>query len=180
MKSLKQYSIPFTGLKIGQHQFTFEVGDRFFNEFEYSLVKQGLLKVDLLLEKQETMLVLDFHITGYIKLNCDKCLADYPHQINAKDRLIAKFSNIEDLQDSEEVMVLSKNDSEIDTSSFIYEMINLAAPYINVCEDPGNLSDCDQEMLSKLKEFSEEQEQEKEKSDDNDPRWDKLKNISKN
>ncbi|TKC00413.1 YceD family protein [Pedobacter cryophilus] len=178
MKSLKQYSIPFTGLKIGQHQFTFEVDDRFFNEFEYSLVKQGLLKVDLLLEKQETMLVLDFHITGHIKLNCDKCLADYPHQLDAKDRLIAKFSNIEDLQDTEEVMVLSKNDSEIDTSSFIYEIINLSAPYINVCEDPGNLSACDQEMLSKLKEFSEEQEQEK--SDDNDPRWDKLKNISKN
>ena len=178
MKSLKQYSIPFTGLKIGQHQFTFEVGDPFFNEFEYSLVKQGLLKVDLLLEKQETMLVLDFHITGHIKLNCDKCLSDYPHQLNTTDRLIAKFSNFEDLQDTEEVMVLAKNDSEIDISSFIYEMVTLGAPYVNVCEKPGELSTCDQEMLSKLKEFSEEQEQEK--SDDNDPRWDKLKNISKN
>ena len=47
LKSLKQYSIPFTGLKIGQHQFGFDVDSTYFNEFEYSLVKKGLLKVNL-------------------------------------------------------------------------------------------------------------------------------------
>lgn len=177
MKSLKQYSIPFTGLKIGQHQFNFEVGGTFFNEFEYSLVKEGLLKIDLVLEKQETMMVLDFQITGVIHLNCDRCLSDFPYQVHTKDRLIAKFSDVEEQLDTEEVMILSKNDSEIDVSSFIYEMINLAAPYVNVCEDPGNTVACDQEMISKLEELAQTQE---EKSDDNDPRWDKLKNISKN
>lgn len=176
MKSLKQYSIPFTGLKIGQHQFNFEVDGRFFNEFEYSLVKNGELKVELILEKQETLMVLDFHIAGTIQLNCDRCLADFPYQIDTKDRLIAKFSESEDLEESEEVLVLSKNDIEVDTSGFIYEMINLAAPYINLCEDPGNLDSCDQEMLSKIAELSQEQEN----NDSNDPRWDALKNIKKN
>jgi uncharacterized protein len=177
LKSLKQYSIPFTGLKIGHHQFTLEVDDKFFNEFEYSLIKSGLLKVDLLMEKQETMLVLDFEISGTVQLNCDRCLAGYSHQLNAKDRLIAKFSNIEDLNDVEEVLVLSKNDSEVDLSSFIYEIITLVAPYVNVCEDPGNTSFCDLEMIGKLKELEVEQEQE---SDDSDPRWDILKKIRKN
>lgn len=177
MKSLKQYSIPFTGLKIGQHQFNFEVDGSFFNEFEYSLVKQGLLKVDLVLDKQETMMVLDFRVTGVIQLNCDRCLSDFPHQINTNDRLIAKFSDIEEHLDTEEVVILSKNDSEIDVSGFIYEIINLAAPYVNVCDDPGNTSDCDQDMIAKLDELAHSQE---EKSDDSDPRWDKLKNISKN
>lgn len=176
MKSLKQYSIPFTGLKIGQHQFNFEVDGRFFNEFEYSLVKDGSLKVELILEKQETLMVLDFHIVGSIQLNCDRCLADFPYQIDTKDRLIAKFSESEDLEESEEVLVLSKNDIEVDTSGFIYEMINLAAPYINLCEDPGKLTYCDQEMLSKLAELSQEQEN----NETNDPRWDALKNIKKN
>jgi uncharacterized protein len=177
LKSLKQYSIPFTGLKIGQHQFSFEVSGNFFNEFEYSLVKQGLLKVDLVLDKQETMMVLDFQITGVIHLNCDRCLSDFPYQVSTKDRLIAKFSDIEEQLDTEEVMILSKNDSEIDISAFIYEMINLAAPYVNVCEDPGNTTACDQDMISKLDELVQTQE---DKSDDSDPRWDKLKNISKN
>lgn len=177
MKSLKQYSIPFTGLKIGKHQFTFEVDDTFFNEFEYSLVKQGLLKVDLALEKQETMLVLDFQITGVVQFNCDRCLSDFPYQLSTKDRLIAKFSDIEGQLNTEEVMILSKNDSEIDVSEFIYEIINLAAPYVNVCDDPGNTAACDQDMISKLEELAQTQE---EQSDDDDPRWDKLKNISKN
>ncbi len=177
MKSLKQYSIPFSGLKIGQHQFAFEVDGHFFDEFEYSLVKDGLLKVELLMDKQETMMVLDFHITGMIQLNCDRCLADFQYQVGAKDRLIAKFSEIEDLMDTEEVVILTKNENQIDVSAFIYEMINLAAPYINVCDDPGNTPACDLEMLSKLKEFSELQEQ---KNDRDDPRWDALKNIRKN
>lgn len=176
MKSLKQYSIPFTGLKIGQHQFNFEVDGSFFDEFEYSLVKNGALRVALILEKQETLMVLDFHIIGTIQLNCDRCLADFSYQIDTKDKLIAKFSESEDLEESEEVLVLSKNDIEIDTSGFIYEMINLAAPYINLCEDPGNLTSCDQEMLLKLAELSQEQEN----NEINDPRWDALKNIKKN
>ena len=110
-------------------------------------------------------------------MNCDRCLSDFPYQVHTKDRLIAKFSDVEEQLDTEEVMILSKNDSEIDISGFIYEMINLAAPYVNVCDDPGNTEACDQEMISKLEQLVQTQE---EKSDDSDPRWDKLKNISKN
>ncbi len=176
MKSLKQYSIPFTGLKIGQHQFNFEVDKDFFEEFEYSLVKNGLLQVNLALEKQQTLMVLDFHIKGSIQLSCDKCLADFPNQIETKDRLIAKFTESEDLADSEEVVIINKNENEIDVSGFIYEMINLAVPYISICDEPGKMESCDQEMLQKIEELSIAQE----KSDDNDPRWDILKNIRKN
>nr|MBC7611528.1 DUF177 domain-containing protein [Pseudopedobacter sp.] len=178
MKSLKQYSIPFTGLKIGQHQFSFEADGTFFDNFEYSLVKNGILKIDLVLDKQETLMVLNFHIKGNIQLSCDRCLADFPHQIDTQDKLIAKFSESEDLEESEEVMVLSKNDIEVDTSGFIYEMINLAAPYINLCENPGETTSCDKEMLLKLKEFSLDNEEENNES--NDPRWDALKSIKKN
>ena len=92
MKSLQQYSIPFTGLKLGVHQFEFGVDDSFFKEFEYSLVKSGKLKVDLDLEKQETMMILHFHIYGGIKLGCDVCLADYPYQVDFKERQIAKLN----------------------------------------------------------------------------------------
>ncbi|WP_442794358.1 YceD family protein [Pelobium manganitolerans] len=176
MKSLKQYSIPFTGLKLGQHQFDYEVDKSFFDEFEYSLVKDGKLKVNLLLEKQETMMLLDFHIKGEIVLNCDKCLADFPKTVETEERLIAKFTESDDLADSEEVMVITKNETEIDVSTFIYEMINLTVPYINVCEDPGNTPACDKEMLSKIAELSVENEE----GTAQDPRWDALKNIRKN
>lgn len=176
MKSLKQYSIPFTGLKIGHYQFDYDVDRSFFDEFEYSLIKDGKLKVKLDLEKQETLMILDFKIEGEIQLNCDKCLADFPSQISVSDRLIAKFSENDDLGDIEEVMVIKKNEVEIDVSSFIYEVITLAAPYVSVCNEPGKLPTCDQEMLNKLNEFLVEQD----KNELTDPRWDILKNIKKN
>jgi len=176
LKSLKQYSIPFTGLKIGHYQFDYDINRSFFDEFEYSLIKDGALKVILDLEKQETLMVLNFKIEGEIQLNCDKCLANFPSFISVNDKLIAKFSDNEDLGDTEEVLIIKKNEVEIDVSSFIYEIITVAAPYVNICEDPGKLSTCDQDILSKLNDFLVEQD----KKELTDPRWDILKNIKKN
>ena len=177
MKSLQQYSIPYTGLKLGVHQFEFEVDDAFFSEFEYSLVKSGNLKVELELEKQETMLILQFHISGEIKLSCDVCLADYPYPVEIKERQIAKFTNDENLEDdTEEIIVLTKNEHEINVSALIYEYITLAAPYISRCEDEGNTEWCDREMIEKLDQLS---GRDQEETEGEDPRWEALKNIKK-
>lgn len=176
MKSLREYLIQFTGLKLGKHQFEFEIDEKFFQEFEYSLVKNGKLKVDLELDKQETMLILQFHISGEIFVSCDVCLSDFPSPVQIEERQIVKFSNDENLEDdTDEIIVLTKNDHEIDVSGLIYEYINLAVPYINRCEDPGKTTWCDQEMLEKLKDLS----REKEEPNNADPRWDALKNIKK-
>lgn len=175
MKSLQQYSIPYTGLKLGTHDFEFEVNDAFFGEFEYSLVKSGTLKVDLKLEKQETMLIMDFHIAGEMKLGCDVCLADYPYQVEIDERQIAKFSGDADLEDdTEEIIVLAKNESEINVAGLIYEYTTLAVPYINRCEDEGNTEWCDQEMIEKLNQLAGGSGNES-----TDPRWEALKNIKK-
>lgn len=177
LKPLQQYHIPFTGLKTGKHQFAYQIDKHFFDEFEYSLVKDGALDVRLELDKQETFLILQFHILGSIQIACDVCLADYPFAIDFKERLLVKFSDNEDwVNDTDEVLILSKNDHEIDVSLPIYDYINLAVPYISRHDD---VSQCDQEMIAKLKELSVEQKEQKENVD---PRWDALKkiNINKN
>ena len=177
MKSLQQYSIPYTGLSLGIHQFEFEAGDAFFSEFEYSLVKSGSLKVTLNLEKQETMMILQFHISGEMKLGCDVCLADYPYEVEIDERQIAKFTSNADLEeDTEEIIVLTKNENEINVASLIYEYITLAVPYINRCDDEGNTEWCDQEMIEKLNQLSGGSNEESENAD---PRWEALKNIKK-
>ena len=177
MKSLQQYRIPYTGLKLGVHKFQFDVDDAFFNEFEYSLVKSGKLKVDLEFEKQETLLILQFRISGEIKCSCDVCLADYPFEIHIEERQIAKFTNDANLEDdTEEIIVLTKNDHEIDVSALIYEYINLAVPYISRCKDEVNTTWCDKGMIAKLDQLSGKSEQE---TDNADPRWETLKNIKK-
>lgn len=173
MKSLQEYRIPFTGLKTGKHQFEFDIDERFFNEFEYSLVKRGSLKADLELDKQETMIVLQFTITGNIFLNCDICLSDFPVPVEIHEREIVTFKDEGVEENTDEIIVLGKNDHEIDVSPLIYEYVNLAVPYFHRCKNPGDTEWCDQEMIRKLKELSLNSAEEEQQNAD--PRWEALK-----
>ena len=172
MKSLRIYSIPFTGLKLGKHQFEHDITDAFFDEFEYSLVKRANLKCLVELEKQETMLILNFDIKGSIFTNCDRCLAQYPQLVHVREQQIAKFSNEDDDAD-EEIIILTKNDHEIDVSGLIYEYINVALPLTTVCVDEGMTPYCDREMLDKLNKLTVNPD-----PDQPDPRWDVLKKLN--
>jgi uncharacterized metal-binding protein YceD (DUF177 family) len=176
LKALKQFSIPFTGLKLGQHQFDFEIDKRFFDAFEYSLVKNGALKAKVELDKQETMLILNFQIMGTIQLNCDKCLAEFANPIEIKERQLIKFAEDDLESDDLEIIMLNRRESEIDVSEMIYEFINVAVPYINNCEQAGQAQSCDPEMIATLEKLSSgnaiiEEEQSE------DPRWAALKKL---
>ena len=173
MKSLKKYSIPFTGLKLGKHQFEYDMQDDFFDEFEYSLVKKATLHCEIELDKQETMLILNFKIDGTIDANCDRCLKVLPIQLDITEQQIAKFSD-EAVDEDEEIITLGKNDHEIDIAGLIYEYINVAVPFISICGE-GNTSTCDKEMLDRLNSLSANGEQ----SEQTDPRWDALRNMNK-
>ncbi|SDM87553.1 Uncharacterized metal-binding protein YceD, DUF177 family [Pedobacter steynii] len=176
LKPLKQFSIPFTGLKIGKHQFDFDVDNSFFDAFEYSLVKKGNLKVDIELDKQETMLILQFHIKGTIVLDCDKCLSEFNAPIEVQERQIVKFAEDELESDDLEIIVLSKKESELDVALPIYELINVSVPYIKICEQDGDGQKCDQEMIERLERLSAGTQEEEENNDD-DPRWAALKKL---
>jgi uncharacterized protein len=172
VKSLRTYSIPYTGLKLGKHQFEFDITDSFFDEFGYSLVKKADLKCVVDMEKQETMLILNFYITGHLNVNCDRCLAPYPQPVDIREQQVAKFSE-EAIDEDEEIITLSKSDHEINVAGLIYEYINVAAPFITVCSDEGNTPYCDNEMLDSLNKLTVNNEQ----AEQTDPRWDALKKF---
>jgi uncharacterized protein len=172
LKSLRDYSIPFTGLKLGKHQFEYIINNAFFDEFEYSLVKKANLICRVELERQETMLILNFHIDGTIDANCDKCLAQYPQQVDIREQQVAKFSE-EPIDENEDIITLTKNDHEINVAGLIYEYINVAMPFITVCIDEGKTPYCDKEMLDNLSKLTAHAEQ----NEQIDPRWDALKKF---
>lgn len=176
MKALKQFSIPFTGLKLGQHQFEYEIDKRFFDAFEYSLVKDGALKAAVELDKQETMLILHFHIWGTIQLTCDKCLAEFAQPIDINERQIIKFAEDDLESDDLEIIILNKRESEIDISEMMYEFINVAVPYINNCDQAGQGQQCDPEMIATLEKLASGNTVEEEEKTD-DPRWAALKKL---
>ena len=70
---------------------------------------------------------------------------------------------------------LTKNDHEVDIAGLIYEYVNVALPFITVCNDEGNTPYCDNEMLLDLKKLAVNNEI----NELPDPRWDPLKKINK-
>lgn len=172
LKSLKTYAIPYTGLKLGKHEFDFTIDKSFFDEFEHSLVQEGNLNCHLELDKQERMIILDFTIEGNIELTCDRCLDTFSYPLFTEEQQIFKFSE-EEMNPDDEIIILHKNDQEINVAGLIYEYISVAVPLIKLCED-GN-KECNTEMLERLKSFSGEND--KENNTGSDPRWDALKNI---
>lgn len=176
VKYLKQYRIPFAGLKLGKHVFDFDIDRMFFDCFDYSIVKDGKLKAEVILQKQERMMIVDFHITGDIMLTCDVCLSVFPARTVIDEKLIVKFTD-EDLdKSSEEILVLSRNEYELDVSVPLYEYINLAVPHYKKCSEQGENISCDALMIAKLNGLAAQQEAKQE----TDPRWEALKNIKNN
>jgi len=132
------------------------------------------MKCQVEMEKQETMLILNFHIAGTIDAACDKCLSQYPQYLDIHEQQIAKFSD-EEIDEDDEIIALGKNEHEIVLAGLIYEYINVAVPFISVCNNEGNTPYCDKDMLDKLNKLSADNEQ-----DENpDPRWDALKKLNK-
>lgn len=165
MKVLKEYVIPFVGLKEGLHDYTFEVGDSFFESFEYSEIKQGAVHVEVSLERQERMLIFLFDIGGSVRVECDRCLRPMDYPVKGKERLIVKFGQ-EWHEESEEVLIIPENESHFDLSSFIYEYIMLMLPFKRVHPDGDEA--CNADLLKQAGDDAPKEE---------DPRWAALKGL---
>lgn len=136
----KQFIIPFIGLKIGKHDFEFEIKNSFFESIEHSLIQKGNVEVSLTLEKKETMLIAFFEAAGTIETICDRCDTPMELEIHGSYRLIYKFGLEE--EEDETLIVLHPDSYQIDVTMPIYELIASQIP-LRVKHDEG---ECDEEM----------------------------------
>ena len=177
LNKLKPFSIVFTSLKLGKHDFEFDIDKSFFDEFDYSPVKLGALKAKLEFNKQETLFVLDFKIKGTVSLTCDRCTDDFDYPMETEERLIFKLGE-EEFENSDEVVVLSTHEHQINVANYIYEFIILSVPFVHKHPDlPNGTPGCNKETLAILEKLSVE------KSTDQtdeviDPRWEALKKLT--
>ncbi len=178
MKRGDEYTIQYPGLSLGRHEFDWKIEDKFFEALDYSEIKKGNVDVKVILEKKSSFMELNFEISGKIELECDRCTVDFYHQIESSERLIVKFwvSSEEEEDENEEIIVLSKNQNELNLTTQLYEYIAVQAPIRRVgCELDGDESLCNQEVLNMISNLSSS-------SDDKptDPRWDKLSGLDLN
>ncbi len=166
LKSKREYIISFVGLKLGFHDFDFEIDDAFFEKYEYSMIQKGELKAHLQLEKKETMFIALFTVDGFIHTTCDRCTDDLKLPIHGEFQLIYKFGHEE--SHDENLIVLHPDEYQLDVSDAIYELIIISLP--NKVTHPQGA--CNPEMMELINQHSifstEEEEEDEDWEDDED------------
>ena len=175
MSNLKQYIIPFIGLKQGKHLFEYEIDNTFFDAYGFNEFNNSSLQVTLVFEKKTTFFELNFEVNGTVNVDCDTSLEPFNQKINGNLPLVIKFGQ-EYNDDNDEMIIIPHEYYELDVSQFIYELIILAVPTKKV--HPKVLDGTmDYEALNKLRELEIKKNKSTSNEDITDPRWDKLKSL---
>ena len=166
------FAIPFVGLKLGLHEFEFDIDKSFFESLPYSLIEDGRLTAYLELEKKETMLIANIEVIGFIFTTCDRCTEPLSQEIDGEFTLYYTFG--EEESEDENLIVLAPESYQIDISQPLYELISLSLPALLVHEP----DECNEEMVALLAKYQQPAPSSKPDQDDIDPRWSALKNLN--
>ncbi len=169
----KQFSIRFAGLPEGMHAFDFELNRDFFTEYysenEFS---DALVSVHIDAERTSTVLILDLQISGFVTVECDRCLDPCQVDIETDQTLI--FSSAGEhhypVKDDDSIVEISAETDEVILNSYLYDFVLLALPLRRVHDelDPEH-SACNREMLERIDNLQIKHT--------DDPRWEKLKKL---
>jgi len=174
MKEQKEFTIPFVGLKIGEHTYDFDINNTFFEHFEYDEFNEADLHLDVLLDKKPTLLEFTLTFQGAVNVNCDTTNEPFDQELEGTYHFVVKFGE-EFNDENEDLLILPHGSYQVNIQQFVYESIVLAMPTKRVhpgIED-GTLKS---EILDRLEDLSPKLESNSEEQS-TDPRWDDLKKL---
>ncbi|NHF59013.1 DUF177 domain-containing protein [Flavobacteriaceae bacterium TP-CH-4] len=169
----KEYSIPFSGLKQGKHEFDYLIENRFFETFGYGEFNAAMVNVTVYLNKTSTMLELTFKEKGSVNVDCDLTNEPFDLPIESTMDLVVKFGEVYN-DENDEILIIPHGEHQINVAQYIYEMLVLAVPQKRVHPGvaDGTLKSKALDTLRTL-----QPKEEKEITKENDPRWDALKKL---
>ena len=174
MKQLKEFTIKFVGLKLGEHCFEYQIDNKFIEHFEYDEFNDANIKAKVNLNKKTTLLEFGFECIGTVNVNCDLTNEPFNQKIQNQFNLVVKFG--EDYNDeNDEILIIPHGEYEINIAQYLYELVVLSVPSKRIhpgVEDGSLQSD----ILEKLEELSPKGEEENEMKEI-DPRWNILKKL---
>ena len=174
---MKEFIIPFVGLKLGKHSFNFEITKTFFKHFEYEDFNDSSINLDVVLDKKPTLLEFTLSFKGFVNVCCDVTNEPYNQDVSGDYHFVVKFGN-EYNSDNEDLLIIPHGSYEVNIQQYIYESIILGLPTrkIHPGVKDGTLKS---DILDRLEELSlkEEKSKDSNKSQKTDPRWDTLKKL---
>lgn len=165
MKDLREFRIPFVGLKDGKHEFDYRIDNTFFSYFDYDEFHKSDLEIKLDLTKKPNFFELVFHVDGIVNVDCDRSGEPFDLQVSGSYPLIIKFG--EEFEEvDEELLIIPHSSYELELGQYVYEFSLLSVPLKRVSPGAESLEE---------ENFSSEEEVEKDKGID--PRWNKLNEL---
>ncbi|AWX44456.1 hypothetical protein HME9304_01457 [Flagellimonas maritima] len=173
MMELKEFFIPFSGLKLGKHEFRYNIDNTFFESFDYQEYNGVSVQTVAILDKMNNMMELDIEANGSVNVDCDLTGEPFDQPITSQLHLVIKFGE-EYNDENDEILIIPHGEYQINIAQYIYEMLALAVPQKRI--HPGVLDGTlKSDILDKLQEL--QPKEIKEESEDTDPRWDDLKKL---
>ena len=83
-----------------------------------------------------------------LHLYCDRCNDSLDIRIQGKERLIAKFDDENYSESTDDIIIISPSDNDLDLSNSIYEFISLLKPSKL---EHKNIKDCNQDVIKEIK-----------------------------
>ena len=160
MNNLKAYLIPFIGLKIGKHQFDYQVDNTFFAHFDYDEFNDASVKVSIILEKKSTLLELEIKHKGTVNVPCDVSGEEFDLAIKGNLKLVVKFGDAFN-DENEELLIVPHGEFQINVAQYIYESIVLSVPLrrIHPGVKDGSLTDVIEKLEALAPKENKESEQ---------------------
>ncbi len=171
MEALSEHTITFNGLKDGQHEFHFVLGDAFFAATEVEEYLGGAVQATVRMDKSEQLLVTNIAMKGTVTMRCDHCNGLMQQPVEGDQRQIFKLTFEDGFEDDDELVGLDPTATEVNLTHYFFECISLHLPIRHV--HPAGQCDPEvDEALAKIRIDHEEPV--------TDPRWEALKALKKN
>ena len=129
---------------------------------------------EVILEKKTGVFSLHFSLEGKVEVMCDRCLDKFMTDVSTTHTIFVKMGETPgEIED--DVLIIGRDDHEIEVGQYLFEFIMLALPYQKVHpDDYEGHSTCNPEMLKQL---DAHRTKEADKDEKIDPRWDAIKGI---
>lgn len=133
MKHNREFEIAWLGLKIGEHVYDFSVGEAFMKERGAPAeTSDWKAQIKLRFNRQQSFFQLHFDISGSVVVPCDRCGDDFTLQLWDEASLLIKLTgedeDAEQTDDEADVAFISRHETVIDISGWIYEFVMLSLP----------------------------------------------------
>jgi len=174
---MKFTEIKISGLREGTHLFQFSLDDQFSESFSTDFFTCPKLGVEVALQTTDTIIRAEIAIKGNVVLVCDRSLEEFSYPVSENVTHFFKFGE-EEKELSDELDMISQERISLDFDQLVYDIVALSLPQKRLHPRFSDEStENDEEGLLVYSSGTSNSEGETE-SDENDPRWDILKNLN--